>query len=60
MKAFDKLHEIYKTQEAIAAVFKLTRQGVGIWKRKGIPASRALQVEKLTKGQVTALDVLRG
>lgn len=60
MKAFDKLHQLYGTQEAIATAFKLTRQGVGIWKRRGIPASRALQVEKVTKGQVTALDVLRG
>lgn len=60
MTAFEKLHEIYKTQEAIADVFKLTRQGVGQWKRKGIPANRALEVEKKTKGKITAIDVLKG
>lgn len=60
MTAFQKLHDIYKTQEAIAEVFNLTRQAVGIWKKKGIPASRALEIEKVTKGKVTAMDVLKG
>lgn len=59
MTAYEKLHEIYKTQEAIAKAFKLTRQGVGHWKRNGIPADRALQIQKVTKGKVTILDVIQ-
>jgi len=60
MTVFEKLHRIYKTHDAIAAAFGLTRQGVGRWKRKGIPTRRALEVEKKTKGKITAIDVLRG
>ena len=60
MTVFEKLHRIYKTHDAIADAFKLTRQGVGRWKRKGIPAGRALEVEKKTKGKIKAIDVLRG
>ena len=60
MTAFEKLYAIYKTHDAIADAFKLTRQGVGFWKKKGIPNDRALEIEKVTKGKVTALDVLKG
>lgn len=60
MTVFEKLHRIYKTHDAIAAEFRLTRQGVGRWKRKGIPAGRALEVEKKTNGKITAIDVLMG
>lgn len=60
MTAYEKLHNIYKTQEAIAAAFKLTRQGVGYWKKNGIPSDRAKEVEKVTKGKVTILDVIQG
>ena len=60
MTAFDKLHEIYRTHDAIAKAFKVKRQTVGVWKSKGIPSKRAAQVEKITKGRVTILDVIRG
>jgi len=60
MTAFEKLHKIYGTQDAIASAFKLTRQGVGFWKRRGIPSARAAEVEKVTKGKVTILDVIKG
>ena len=58
MSAFEKLHQIYGTQEAIAKAFKVKRQTVGVWKKSGIPAKRAKQVEKVTKGKVTILDVI--
>ena len=60
MTAFEKLHDYYKTHDAIALAFKMKRQGVTYWKRFGIPTDRALEVEKKTKGFVTAMDVLRG
>lgn len=60
MSAFQKLHDIYKTQDAIAKAFKVKRQTVGLWKKDGIPAIRAAQVEKITKGKVTILDVIKG
>ena len=41
-------------------MIRLSRHEVGRWKRKGIPAGRALEVEKKTKGKITAIDVLRG
>ena len=60
MTAFEKLHDIYKTQDAIAKAFKVKRQTVGLWKRDGIPAIRAKEVQRITKGKVTILDVIGG
>jgi hypothetical protein len=57
---FEKLHEHYKNHEAIAKAFKMTHQGVSLWKKNGIPANRALEIEKKTLGVITAMDVLRG
>ena len=60
MAVFDKLHRYYKTHDAIAKAFGMKRQGVTYWKKNGIPTDRALEVEKKTKGAITALDVLNG
>jgi len=60
MSAFKKLHDYYGSHDAIAEAFKVERQNVTHWKKKGIPAKRALEVEKKTKGAVTAMDVLKG
>ena len=60
MNAFKKLHAHFKTHDAIAETFKLTRQGVSYWKKIGIPTKRAKEVEKKTKGAVTAMEVLGG
>jgi hypothetical protein len=56
---FEKLHEHYKSHDEIARVFNMTRQAVTLWKQKGIPCNRALEVEKKTRGTITAMDVLR-
>ena len=58
--AFEKLHDYYKTHDAIAAAFKVSRQNITLWKRNGIPVHRALEIEKKTRGKITAMDVLRG
>lgn len=60
MTVFDKLHDYFKTHDAIALAFKMKRQGVTYWKKNGIPTDRALEVEKKTRGAITAMDVLRG
>lgn len=60
MSAFKKLKKLYGTDEKIALAFGVTRQAVLYWKRKGIPFGRAVRAEKLTKGIVTAADVLKG
>ena len=60
MTAFEKLHDYYKTHEAIAFAFKMKPQAVTYWKKFGIPTERALEVERKTKGFVTAMDVLKG
>ena len=60
MNAFQKLHDYYKTHDAIAAAFKMERTNVTAWKKNGIPANRALEIEKKTRGKITAMDVLRG
>lgn len=60
MSSFDKLMKIYKTHEAIAQAFKVERQAITRWKRFGIPAKRAIEVERKTKGVISAMDVLRG
>ncbi len=58
MTAFEKLHQIYKTQEGIAKALKVKRQTVSLWKKNGVPIHRAKQIEKVTKGLVTILDVV--
>jgi DNA-binding transcriptional regulator YdaS (Cro superfamily) len=60
MNAYEMLHAIYGTQEAIAKAMKVDRTTVVFWKKSGIPPKRAAQVEKVTKGKVTILDVIKG
>jgi len=57
---FQKLHDYYKTHDAIALAFNMERTNVTAWKKNGIPANRALEIEKKTRGAITAMDVLRG
>lgn len=57
---FERLHEFYKTHDAIAQEFGIDRRAITYWKSNGIPTNRALEVEKKTRGAITAMDVLRG
>ena len=58
MTAFEKLLAIYGTHEKLAKAFKVKTQAMTYWKKNGVPAIRAKQVEKVTKGEVTMIDVL--
>lgn len=60
MTAYQKLYDLYGTMEAIAEAFGITRQGVTYWKKHGVPANQAANVQKVTKGKVTILDVIQG
>lgn len=60
MTAFEKLHKHFGTHEAIAKAFGVKTQAMTYWKREGIPKDRAQEVEKITKGKVTILDVFKG
>lgn len=60
MTAFEKLITFYATHEAIAKAFKVKRQAITRWKKDGIPTKRAIEVERKTKGAISAMDVLRG
>ena len=60
ISAFDKLLRFYKTHDGIATAFNVTRQNITAWKKNGIPTGRAIEVEKNTRGAVTAMDILRG
>jgi len=60
MTAFEKLHKHFGTHEKIAQAFGVKPQAMTYWKREGVPTDRAMEVEKKTKGKVTALDVLKG
>ena len=57
---FERLHDHFKTHEAIAKAFNMERTNVTAWKQRGIPSNRALEIEKKTKGVISAMDVLRG
>lgn len=57
---FERLHDIYKTHDAMALVFKTSRQNINMWKKNGVPIKRALDVEKKTRGAITAMEVLKG
>jgi predicted GIY-YIG superfamily endonuclease len=58
--AYDKLIEFYGTKEDIAIDLDLKVSEVKKWRNIGIPCNRALEVEKKTRGAITAMDVLRG
>ena len=60
MTAFEKLHKYFGTHEKIAQAFGLKTQAMTYWKREGVPTDRAQEVEKVTKGKVTILDVIKG
>jgi hypothetical protein len=42
----------------VALHFGITREAVRIWTIRGIPEDRALDVEELTDGEITAREIL--
>lgn len=60
MLAYKKLLKLYGTNAEIARIFKISPQAITYWKKHGVPLGQAVRVEKITKGAVTAADVLKG
>ena len=59
-KLLNRMVRIFGSQTNIAKQLNIDPMAISQWKSRGyIPTNRALQIEKLTGGLVTALDVIR-
>ncbi len=57
---YARIMSLYGGSPAAAArAFKTSRQAILHWRKRGVPKKRALEIERETKGRVTALEVLR-
>lgn len=59
MNNVNKVIELFKNQSELAGKMGISKAAISNWKKRGIPLSRALEIEKLTNGQIKASD-LRG
>lgn len=58
MNALKRTFEFFGSQSALAEALDLTPMAVSNWKKRGkIPVGRAIQIERLTKGEVTRRDL---
>ena len=55
--SLEKTIRHFGSQTALANALDIKPQAVQQWRR--VPASRALQVERLTAGAVTAMEILK-
>lgn len=59
MSELERLFNFFGTQEEIARTLNVTQGAVSQWlSTGGLPAKRALQIERITKGQFKALDIV--
>lgn len=49
----------FPSTAAIAAHFGISPEAVRLWFRNGIPTLQALEVERVTKGKIKAMEILR-
>jgi len=59
MSPAEKLVELLGSNADVARKFKITREAVRQWMERGIPEDRALDVEELTRGCISAYDILK-
>ena len=59
MSPAEKLVELLGSNADVARKFKITREAVRQWMERGIPEDRALDVEELTRGDISAYDILK-
>ena len=59
MDVLDQLAKKFGSYAGVARKFKVTREAIRQWETKGIPADRALEIQELTRGEISAMDVLR-
>lgn len=55
---FDEICNYFGNQARLAKALNVTRVAVSIWKREGIPAARAIEIEKLTEGRFKAVEII--
>ena len=56
----DALIEHFGTQAELAKCLGVDRAAVNQWIQTGLPARRAVEIEKLTEGKFKAVDLMRG
>lgn len=58
-KTAKKLVEHYGSRQEAAEALEVTRETIRLWLRDGIPLERAIEIERTSKGLVTAEEILR-
>lgn len=53
-----RLVEHFQGREKAAEAFDISGESIRLWRKKGIPLDRALEVERRTKGAITAEEIL--
>ena len=56
--AFNAAVKYFGSQSKLARAMGINPMTVSQWKRKGMPAIRAAQIERLTNGKVTRAELL--
>jgi hypothetical protein len=59
MKITDRLIKHYKGRLATAAALDIHEETLRLWQHRGIPLSKAIWLERRTRGIVTAEEILR-
>ena len=57
MTEINKVIELFKNQSELAGKMGVTKAAISNWKKRGVPLNRALEIEKLTSGQIKASDL---
>lgn len=59
MDPIQKLIKHLGSNAEVARRFDITREAVRQWFERGIPTDRALDIEEITDGEVTATEILK-
>ena len=59
-QVLDALIEHFGTQAELARRLGVDRAAVNQWAKTGLPARRAVEIERLTGGEFKAVDLMRG
>jgi DNA-binding transcriptional regulator YdaS (Cro superfamily) len=55
--ALDKAAELLGGQSELALALDVTSMAISQWKKRGVPAERAVQIEQVTKKKVKRSDL---
>lgn len=56
---FEKICGYFDGQRGLAKRLGVTEAAVSIWKRDGIPAGRAIEIERISNGTFKATEITR-